>query len=156
LRGGAAAGSGPLPRLHLDGRFLLAMAAALADAGLLAKDVDYINAHGTGTRKNDPAETRAIREIFGVTPPPISSTKSQIGHLIGAAGAVEAMAVLFALAEQTLPATINLSTPDPECDLDYVPVQPRPARVRIALSNSFGFGGQNACLAFAAAHTLDK
>ena len=128
-----------------------AMRAALHDAGLAPGAVDYINAHGTGTRKNDPAETRAIREVFGDTPPPVSSTKSQIGHLIGAAGAVEAMAMLFALAEQTLPATINLRTPDPECDLDCVPNRPRPARVRVALSNSFGFGGQNACLVFRAA-----
>jgi 3-oxoacyl-[acyl-carrier-protein] synthase II len=123
-----------------------AMRAALHDAGLQPGDVDYINAHGTGTRKNDPAETRAIREVFGATPPAVSSTKSQIGHLIGGAGAVEAMALLFAFAEQTLPATINLHRPDPECDLDYVPNRPRPARVRVALSNSFGFGGQNACL----------
>jgi 3-oxoacyl-[acyl-carrier-protein] synthase II len=133
---------------------IAAMRAALDDAGLAASDVDYINAHGTGTRKNDPAETRAIRAVFGgsgKTPPPISSTKSQIGHLIGAAGAVEAAAVLFALAEQTLPATINLHTPDPECDLDCVPNRPRPARVRVALSNSFGFGGQNACLLLGAA-----
>jgi 3-oxoacyl-[acyl-carrier-protein] synthase II len=131
---------------------MAAMRAALADAGISAVDVDYINAHGTGTRKNDPAESRAIRQVFGATPPPTSSTKSQIGHLIGAAGAVEAMAVLFAFSEQTLPATINLHTPDPECDLDYVPGHPRPARVRIALSNSFGFGGQNACLVFAHPH----
>jgi 3-oxoacyl-[acyl-carrier-protein] synthase II len=127
-----------------------AMRAALADARLMPAAVDYINAHGTGTRKNDPAEARAIREVFGDVPPPASSSKSQIGHLIGAAGAVEAMAVLFALAEQTLPATINLHSQDPECALDCVPNQPRPARVRIALSNSFGFGGQNACLVFAA------
>jgi 3-oxoacyl-[acyl-carrier-protein] synthase II len=128
-----------------------AMRAALRDAGLAPGDVDYINAHGTGTRKNDPAETRAIREVFGSAPPPTSSSKSQIGHLIGAAGAVEAMAVLFALAEQILSATINLQKPDPECDLDYVPNRPRPARVRVALSNSFGFGGQNACLILAGA-----
>jgi 3-oxoacyl-(acyl-carrier-protein) synthase len=127
-----------------------AMQAALVDAGVSASRIDYINAHGTGTRKNDPAEARAIREVFGDAPPPTSSTKSQIGHLIGAAGAVEAMAVLFALAEQTLPATINLHQQDPECALDCVPNRPRPARVRIALSNSFGFGGQNACLVFAA------
>jgi 3-oxoacyl-[acyl-carrier-protein] synthase II len=127
-----------------------AMRAALEDAQLAPAAVDYINAHGTGTRKNDPAEARAIREVFGDSPPPISSSKSQIGHLIGAAGAVEAMAVLFALSEQILPATINLHSQDPECALDCVPNQPRPARVRIALSNSFGFGGQNACLVLAA------
>jgi 3-oxoacyl-[acyl-carrier-protein] synthase II len=131
-----------------------AMRAALADAGITPSEVDYINAHGTGTRKNDPAEARAIREVFGNSPPPTSSTKSQIGHLIGAAGAVEAVAVLFALAEQTLPATINLHHPDPECDLDCVPNRPRPARVRVALSNSFGFGGQNACLLLGAADAL--
>jgi 3-oxoacyl-[acyl-carrier-protein] synthase II len=127
-----------------------AMDAALVDAGIATAEVDYINAHGTGTRKNDPAETRAIRRVFGRSSPPTSSTKSQIGHLIGAAGAVEAMAVLFAFAEQTLPATITLRTPDLECDLDYVAERPRQARVRIALSNSFGFGGQNACLVLAA------
>jgi 3-oxoacyl-[acyl-carrier-protein] synthase II len=127
-----------------------AMGAALVDADIAPGDVDYINAHGTGTRKNDPAETRAIRRVFGSSAPPASSTKSQIGHLIGAAGAVEAMAVLFAFAEQTLPATITLRTPDPECDLDYVAERPRPAHVRIALSSSFGFGGQNACLVLAA------
>lgn len=125
-----------------------AMRAALADAGIEPSAVDYINAHGTGTRKNDPAEARAIREVFGDAPPPASSTKSQMGHLIGAAGAVEAVAVLFALAEQTLPATINLHSLDPECTLDCVPNRPRPAEVRIALSNSFGFGGQNASLVF--------
>jgi len=125
---------------------IAAMRAALTDAGVSPSDVDYINAHGTGTRKNDPAETAAIRAVFGQAPPPTSSTKSQIGHLIGAAGAVEALATIFALREQILPATINLRTPDPECTLDYVPNTPRPARVRVALSNSFGFGGQNACL----------
>jgi 3-oxoacyl-[acyl-carrier-protein] synthase II len=127
-----------------------AIRAALADACLTPDRIDYINAHGTGTRKNDPAETAAIRAVFGPQAPPTSSTKSQIGHLIGAAGAVEAMAVLFALREQILPATINLTMPDPACDLDYVPNHPRPAPVHIALSNSFGFGGQNACLVLAA------
>ena len=131
-----------------------AMRAALADAGVAPAAVDYINAHGTGTRKNDPAEARAIRAVFGDAPPPVSSTKSQIGHLIGAAGAVEAMAVLFALAEQTLPATINLHNQDPECALDCVPNRPRPARIRVALSNSFGFGGQNACLVLGIADAL--
>ena len=125
-----------------------AMRGALADAGLEPADVDHINAHGTGTPKNDPAETAAIRAVFGAHADhvPVTSTKSQIGHLIGAAGAVELLAALFALRQQVIPATINLTRPDPRCDLDYVPRQPRPARVRRVLSNSFGFGGQNACL----------
>jgi 3-oxoacyl-[acyl-carrier-protein] synthase II len=125
-----------------------AMAQALARAGVQPGDVDYVNAHGTATRKNDPAETRAIRACFGAAADrlAVSSTKSQLGHLIGAAGAVEFVASLFALEAQLLPATINLHAPDPECDLDCVPNVPRPARVRRVLSNSFGFGGQNAAL----------
>jgi 3-oxoacyl-[acyl-carrier-protein] synthase II len=127
---------------------IAALRGALADAGLAPHAVDYVSAHGTGTRKNDPAESAAIRAVFGAHADrlPVSSTKSQIGHLIGAAGAVELAATLWALREQTLPATINLEQPDPECDLDYVPLRPRPARVRVALKSSFGFGGQNACL----------
>ncbi|MFH2008175.1 MAG: beta-ketoacyl-[acyl-carrier-protein] synthase family protein [bacterium] len=124
------------------------MRAALASAGLGAADIDYINAHGTATLKNDPSETRAIREVFGehAAHLPVSSTKSQIGHLIGAAGAVELVAALLAIRHDHAWATINLHDPDPECDLDYVPLTPRPAAVRTVLSNSFGFGGQNACI----------
>lgn len=125
-----------------------AIKGALDDAGVMPTDIDYINAHGTGTRKNDPAETRAIRAVFGaaVERTPVSSTKSQIGHLIGAAGAVELCAGLFALREQLLPATITLQDPDPECDLDHVAIVPRRAEVRTFLSTSFGFGGQNAVI----------
>ncbi|RLE29379.1 beta-ketoacyl-[acyl-carrier-protein] synthase II [Candidatus Acetothermia bacterium] len=128
-----------------------AMEWALESAGLSPEEVDYINAHGTSTPLNDRAETAAIKALFGARAyeVPVSSTKSQIGHLLGAAGAVEAGAVLFALTEGMLPATVTWRTRDPECDLDYVP-QVRPARVRTVLSNSFGFGGQNACLVFKA------
>jgi len=126
-----------------------AMEAALASAGLGPEEIDYINAHGTSTPLNDRAETAAIKALLGARAyeVPVSSTKSQIGHLLGAAGAVEAGAALFALVEGLLPATATWRTRDPECDLDYVP-RVRPARVRTALSNSFGFGGQNACLVF--------
>ncbi len=129
-----------------------AMEMALASAGVTVDEVDYINAHGTSTQLNDRAETAAIKALFGARAYeiPVSSTKSQIGHLLGAAGAVEAGAVLFALTEGMLPATVTWRNRDPECDLDYVPGKPRPGRVRIALSNSFGFGGQNACLVFKA------
>jgi len=129
-----------------------AMEGALASAGLVPEEIDYINAHGTSTPLNDRAETAAIKALLGkrAYEVPVSSTKSQIGHLLGAAGAVEAGAALFALVEGLLPATATWRSRDPECDLDYVP-RVRPARVRTALSNSFGFGGQNACLLFRAA-----
>jgi 3-oxoacyl-[acyl-carrier-protein] synthase II len=125
-----------------------AMIAALQDAGLPQGHVDYVNAHGTGTVKNDQAEIAAIRCALGASAEriPVSSTKSQIGHLIGAAGAVELAAVIFALQQGIVPATINLTDPDPACDLDCVALTPRPAEVRTALSNSFGFGGQNAAI----------
>ena len=113
-------------------------------------DVGYINAHGTSTPFNDKIETHAIKQVFNgsSTPPPVSSTKSHIGHLLGAAGAVEAIACIEAVRRGVLPPTINYEEPDPECDLDYVPEGPREAPgLELALSNSFGFGGQNACLA---------
>ena len=126
-----------------------AMRAALADAGVTAAQVGYINAHGTSTPFNDRIETRAIHSVFNGGSPPVSSTKSAIGHLLGAAGAVEAIAVLGALQRGLLPPTLNFEEPDPDCDLDYIPDGPREAPdIEIALSNSFGFGGQNACLAF--------
>jgi 3-oxoacyl-(acyl-carrier-protein) synthase len=112
--------------------------------------VDYINAHGTGTRINDPTETRAIKKVFAGSAYqiPISSTKSMIGHCMGASGTVEAVACVKSLQEGVLHPTINYDTPDPECDLDYVPNQAREVNIQIALSNSFGLGGQNACLVF--------
>jgi 3-oxoacyl-[acyl-carrier-protein] synthase II len=126
-----------------------AMRAALADAGVQPQDVGYINAHGTSTPFNDKIETYAIHSVFNGGSPPVSSTKSAIGHLLGAAGAVEAIAVLGALQRGLLPPTLNFEEPDPDCDLDYVPDGPREAPgLELALSNSFGFGGQNACLAF--------
>ncbi len=129
-----------------------AMRAALRDAGLSPEEVGYINAHGTGTPGNDPVETRAIRAVFGTHADrlAVSSTKSLHGHALGAAGALEAVATILALGRGILPPTASYSQPDPECDLDYIPNQPRAARVGAALSNSFAFGGLNAVLAFRA------
>ena len=125
-----------------------AMRMAIADAGVEPGDIGYINAHGTSTPFNDRIETLAIHSLFNGGSPPVSSTKSAIGHLLGAAGAVEAIAVLGALQRGILPPTLNFGEPDPACDLDYVPDGPREAPdLELALSNSFGFGGQNACLA---------
>jgi 3-oxoacyl-[acyl-carrier-protein] synthase II len=122
------------------------MQAALDDASLQPDEIDYINAHGTSTPLNDPVETRAIRTVFGkhAYKVPVSSTKSMIGHLMGAAGAVEAIACVKTLETGLIHPTINYETPDPECDLDYVPNESRESYPRIALSNSFGFGGHNA------------
>jgi 3-oxoacyl-[acyl-carrier-protein] synthase II len=126
----------------------LCMRAALADAGLRPEEVDYVNAHGTSTPQNDAIETLAIRNIFGdhAYRLLVSSTKSQTGHLLGAAGGVEAAYTALALQHGVAPATMNYETRDPECDLDYVPNEPRRANLRVALSNSFGFGGANACV----------
>jgi 3-oxoacyl-[acyl-carrier-protein] synthase II len=129
-----------------------AMRAALADAGASPVDAGYLNAHGTGTPFNDRIETRAIHAVFNGGAPAVSSTKSNIGHLLGAAGAVEALTCVEAVRRGVLPPTINLEQPDPECDLDHVAGSPREANdIELALSNSFGFGGQNACLAVAKA-----
>ena len=125
-----------------------AMRWALDDAGLTPDGVDYINAHGSSTPISDPIETRAIKRVFGerAYEIPISSTKSMIGHAMGGAGAIEAAACVLTVEQGIIHPTINLETPDPECDLDYVPEGARKADVRFALSNSFGLGGQNACL----------
>jgi 3-oxoacyl-[acyl-carrier-protein] synthase II len=127
-----------------------AMGAALKDAGLAPGDIDYINAHGTSTVVGDVQETAAIRSLFGdrADKVAVSSTKSMTGHLLGAAGVVESIATILAMQHGTIPPTINLENPDPECDLDYVPNEPRETPVRCALNNSFGFGGHNAALVF--------
>ncbi|MHB1340248.1 MAG: beta-ketoacyl-ACP synthase II [Coriobacteriia bacterium] len=125
-----------------------AMIAALKQAGLDHTDVSYINAHGTSTQLGDQAETGAIKGVFGDSAPPVSSTKSMTGHLLGGAGALEAVVCVQAILRGIVPPTINLTDPDPACDLDYVPNVARTIHVNAALSNSFGFGGHNACLAF--------
>jgi 3-oxoacyl-[acyl-carrier-protein] synthase II len=128
----------------------MSMRLALEDAGLQVTDIDYINAHGTSTPLNDKSETAAIKTVFGeqAYKIPVSSTKSMTGHLLGASGAVEAVFSILAMREGVIPPTINYHTPDPECDLDYVPNQPRKAVIRHVMSNSFGFGGHNATLVF--------
>ncbi|MHC0036706.1 beta-ketoacyl-ACP synthase II [Pseudoneobacillus sp. C159] len=127
-----------------------AMRMALDDAGLTPEDIDYINAHGTSTEYNDKYETMAIKTVFGehAYKLAVSSTKSMTGHLLGAAGGVEAIFTVLALKENVLPPTINLETPDPECDLDYVPNEARQKEMKAAISNSLGFGGHNATIAF--------
>lgn len=127
-----------------------AMGIAISDAGAATDDVDYINAHGTSTPLNDTLETVAIKRLFGERAYriPVSSTKSMIGHSLGAAGALEAAACIKTITEATLHPTINYTSPDPSCDLDYVPNHARQLDARVVLSNAFGFGGQNACLVF--------
>ncbi len=127
-----------------------AMQMALRKAGIEKGELDYINAHGTSTILNDKSETLAIKSVFGAGAYriPISSTKSMVGHLLGAAGAIEAVICILTIKKGVIPPTINLTHPDPECDLDYVPNLARPAKVRSAMSNSFGFGGHNSVLVF--------
>ena len=128
-----------------------AMGLALEDARVTIAEVDYINAHGTSTPLNDLAETIAIKKLFGEYAKniPVSSTKSMIGHSLGASGSLEAVACVKTIVDQVIHPTINYETPDPACDLDYVPNQARSAKgIQVVLSNAFGFGGQNACLLF--------
>ena len=129
---------------------LRAMRLAIKHAGLAPDDIDYINAHGTSTGAGDIAETQAIKTLLGERAyhVPVSSSKSQFGHLIGAAGSIEAIVSILAIQNDLLPPTINLRTPDPQCDLDYVPNTARPAHIDVVMSNSFGFGGHNVSLIF--------
>jgi 3-oxoacyl-[acyl-carrier-protein] synthase II len=124
------------------------MRAALDSSGVAPEEVDYVNAHGTSTPYNDAAETLAIKTVFGAHAyeMAVSSIKSMIGHLFGAAGAIEALASALTIHQGVIPPTINYRTPDPECDLDYVPNEARKADVRVALSNSMGLGGHNGCV----------
>ncbi len=125
-----------------------AMKSALQNAGVAPEDIDYINAHGTSTKLNDASETRALKMAFGdyAYKVPISSTKSMIGHIITAAGTIETIALVLAMNNNVIPPTINYETPDPECDLDYVPNTPRQKTLNVCLKNSFGLGGENCCL----------
>lgn len=133
-----------------EGRWAaLAMQAALAEAGLTAGQIDYVVAHGTATEYNDVAETAALKRVFGSDPtkvPPVSSNKAVLGHTLGAAGAFSTIAAVLAIQNKLVPPTANLHTPDPRCDLDYVPLVARPAELEYVMINAFGFGGQNASL----------
>jgi len=137
------------PSEDADGAYRV-MRAALRDAGLQPEQIDYINAHGTSTDVGDRIETLAIKRVFGehAYKVAVSSTKSMVGHLLGGAGGIEAGFSVLALRDQIAPPTINYETPDPNCDLDYVPNKARPMKIQYALSNSFGFGGTNGCLIF--------
>jgi 3-oxoacyl-[acyl-carrier-protein] synthase II len=146
---GASADGGHITQPDAEGTGAArAMSSALRDARLNPDQIDYINAHGTSTPLGDKAETRAIKTVFGEAARriSISSTKSQLGHLLGASGGVELVLSLLALRYQVCPPTINYDTPDPDCDLDYTPNEPRERVIRAAMSNSFGFGGHNASI----------
>ena len=146
---GASADAYRITDVHPQGEgAALAMQAALKDAGLCPEAIDYINAHGTSTQQNDLAETMAIKKVFGerARSIPVSSNKSMLGHTIAAAGAIECVLTLLGMDRSLILPTINYESKDPKCDLDYVPNQARQQEHGIALSNSFGFGGQNACL----------
>ena len=148
---GSSADAYRITDIHPEGRGAVAcIRMALRDAELNQDEIDYINAHGTSTEVNDKVETMAIKQALGESAyqTPVSSTKSMMGHLIAAAGSVEAIVCLLSINNGCLPPTMNYETPDPECDLDYIPNQPREGKVRRALSNSFGFGGQNISLVF--------
>lgn len=143
---GSTADAYRITDIHPEGRGAVsAMKCALEDAGVSIHDIDYISAHGTSTKENDSIESRAIKNLFGdhAKNVPVSSTKSMLGHLIAAAGVSEAIVCALAIRDQILPPTINLNSPDPVCDLDYIPNQARKTKVETCLSNSFGFGGQN-------------
>jgi 3-oxoacyl-[acyl-carrier-protein] synthase II len=147
---GCSADAYRITDIHPEGRGAIGcMTASIRDANISPDQVDYVNAHGTSTSVNDRVETVACRAVFGSRAPkvPVSSTKSMMGHLIAAAGVTEMIVCLMAIRDNVLPPTINQENPDPECDLDYVPNQARQAKVDIALTNSFGFGGQNVTLA---------
>ncbi len=149
---GSTADAFRITDIHPEGRGAAAcMKLAMQDAGLTPANIHYVNAHGTSTTVNDKVETRACRSAFGTAADriPVSSTKSMMGHLIAAAGATEAIVCLQAFRDQVLPPTINYEYPDPECDLDYIPNEARETPCEVALSNSFGFGGQNITLALA-------
>lgn len=148
---GATSDAYHISNLSEDGEGVArAIRLALRRSGLEPGDVDYINAHATSTPAGDPVETAAIRQVFGgrESAPPVSASKSQFGHLLGAAGAIESVVSILAMQHSTLPPTINLQTPDPACDLDYVPNAARPAELNVVMSNSFGFGGHNVCVVF--------
>ena len=154
IRGyGSTADAFRITDIHEDARgAIAAMRAALKDADMQTADIGYISAHGTGTEENDKLETRAIRTVFGdrAKQTPVSSVKSMLGHLVAAAGAVELITCVLAIRDGVIPPTINYRHPDPNCELDYVPNEARKADLRVCLSNSFGFGGQNDTLVVSA------